>query len=192
MTKRKFLLQGIALTAFSLFFRITNIGYRAYLSGKIGAEGMGLYQLIFSVFLLAITLSTSGISLAVTRMVTAAIAANHRCTVRSVVTQCFLFCLTVSCTIAVLLLCFSDFAAAHLFIGLGQCYDFCNIQVICRNRKVEGNEHVADLVVFFHFDELFFPGNIGSSNAAEGDAFAMQHLKAAVFLDCMTDRVSEV
>ena len=71
MTKRKFLLQGIALTAFSLFFRITNIGYRAYLSGKIGAEGMGLYQLIFSVFLLAITLSTSGISLAVTRMVTA-------------------------------------------------------------------------------------------------------------------------
>lgn len=111
MTKRKFLLQGIALTAFSLFFRITNIGYRAYLSGKIGAEGMGLYQLIFSVFLLAITLSTSGISLAVTRMVTAAIAANRRCTVRSVVTQCFLFCLTVSCTIAVLLLCFSDFAA---------------------------------------------------------------------------------
>lgn len=50
---------------------------------------MGLYQLIFSVFLLAITLSTSGISLAVTRMVTAAIAANRRCTVRSVVTQCF-------------------------------------------------------------------------------------------------------
>ena len=92
MTKRKFLLQGIALTAFSLFFRITNIGYRAYLSGKIGAEGMGLYQLIFSVFLLAITLSTSGISLAVTRMVTAAIAANRRCTVRSVVTQCFLCC----------------------------------------------------------------------------------------------------
>ena len=119
MTKRKFLLQGIALTAFSLFFRITNIGYRAYLSGKIGAEGMGLYQLIFSVFLLAITLSTSGISLAVTRMVTAAIAANHRCTVRSVVTQCFLFCLTVSCTIAVLLLCFSDFAAAHILGNAG-------------------------------------------------------------------------
>ena len=119
MTKRKFLLQGIALTAFSLFFRITNIGYRAYLSGKIGAEGMGLYQLIFSVFLLAITLSTSGISLAVTRMVTAAIAANRRCTVRSVVTQCFLFCLTVSCTIAVLLLCFSDFAAAHILGNAG-------------------------------------------------------------------------
>lgn len=112
MTKQKFWLQGILLTAFSLFLRVTNIGYRSWLSGKIGAEGMGLYQLIFSVFMLAVTLSTSGISLAVTRMVTAAIAANRRETIRSVVTKCFLFCLTLSCSIAALLLTFSDFAAS--------------------------------------------------------------------------------
>lgn len=112
MTKNKFWLQGILLTAFSFFFRITNIGYRSWLSGKIGAEGMGLYQLIFSVFMLTVTLSTSGISLAVTRMVTAAIAANRRETIRSVVTKCFLFCLTLSCTISALLLTFSDFAAS--------------------------------------------------------------------------------
>lgn len=114
MTKRNFWLQGILLTAFSLFFRISNIGYRAWLSGKIGPEGMGLYQLIFSVFTLTITLSTSGISLAVTRMVTAAIAAGRRETVRSVVAKCFLFCLTLSCTISALLLAFSDFAAAQI------------------------------------------------------------------------------
>ena len=119
MTKQKFLVQGLLLTAFSLFLRVTNIGYRAYLSSKIGAEGMGLYQLIFSVFMLAVTLSTSGISLAVTRMVTAAIAANRRETIRSVVTKCFLFCLTVSCTIAALLLIFSDFAAAKILGNVG-------------------------------------------------------------------------
>ena len=112
MTKNKFWLQGILLTAFSLFFRVTNIAYRSWLSGKIGAEGMGLYQLIFSVFMLTVTLSTSGISLAVTRMVTAAIAADRRQTIRSVVTKCFLFCLTLSCTISFLLLTFSDFAAS--------------------------------------------------------------------------------
>ena len=119
MTKQKFLVQGLLLTAFSLFLRVTNIGYRAYLSSKIGAEGMGLYQLIFSVFMLAVTLSTSGISLAVTRMVTAAIAANRRETIRSVVTKCFLFCLTVSCTIAAHLLIFSDFAAAKILGNVG-------------------------------------------------------------------------
>ena len=67
--KRKFFIQGAVLAAVSLFLRVTNMGYRAYLSQKIGSAGMGLYQLILSVFLLAVTLSTSGISLAVTRMV---------------------------------------------------------------------------------------------------------------------------
>ena len=72
MTKQKFFLQGAVLTLVSLFLRITNMGYRSYLSQHIGSEGMGLYQLILSIFMLTVTLSTSGISLAVTRMVTAA------------------------------------------------------------------------------------------------------------------------
>ena len=74
MTKQKFFLQGLLLTGVSLFLRVTNMGYRSYLSGRLGAAGMGLYQLIFSIFALTVTLSTSGISLAVTRMVSAAIA----------------------------------------------------------------------------------------------------------------------
>ena len=74
MTRRKFLIQGAVLTAVSLLLRVTNMGYRSFLSQEMGAAGMGLYQLIFSIFMLTVTLSTSGISLAVTRMVTAAIA----------------------------------------------------------------------------------------------------------------------
>ena len=59
MTKRKFLIQGAILTAVSLFLRITNMGYRSFLSQKMGSAGMGLYQLIFSIFMLTVTLSTS-------------------------------------------------------------------------------------------------------------------------------------
>ena len=70
MTRRKFLIQGAVLTAVSLLLRVTNMGYRSFLSQEMGAAGMGLYQLIFSIFMLTVTLSTSGISLAVTRMVT--------------------------------------------------------------------------------------------------------------------------
>ena len=79
------------------------MGYRSYLSQKIGSEGMGLYQLIFSVFMLTVTLSTSGISLAVTRMVSAAIAAGRRESIRSTVARCFGFCLTISLCIAAVL-----------------------------------------------------------------------------------------
>lgn len=116
MTKRKFFIQGAILTAVSLFLRVTNMGYRSYLSQKIGPAGMGLYQLIFSVFMLTVTLSTSGISLAVTRMVSAAIAAGRRETVRSTVAKCFAFCLSISSTISLCLFFLADFAAAA-FLG---------------------------------------------------------------------------
>ncbi len=116
MTKRKFLIQGALLTLVSLFLRITNMGYRSYLSQKIGSQGMGLYQLVFSVFTLTVTLSTSGISLAVTRMVSAAIAANRRETIRSIVARCFAFCLIISLSIAALLFFLSD-PAAEVFLN---------------------------------------------------------------------------
>ena len=116
MTKKKFFLQGALLTLVSLFLRVTNMGYRSYLSQQIGSEGMGLYQLIFSIFMLTVTLSTSGISLAVTRMVTAALANGRGETVRSVVAKCFGFCLTISICIAFTLFLTADFAAG-LFLG---------------------------------------------------------------------------
>lgn len=114
--KRKFFIQGAVLTAVSLFLRVTNMGYRSYLSRVIGPAGMGLYQLILSVFLLAVTLSTSGISLAVTRMVSAAIATGKRETLRSLVAKCLAFCLSLSMGIALLLFFCADFAAAT-FLG---------------------------------------------------------------------------
>ncbi|MEG1428076.1 MAG: MATE family efflux transporter, partial [Oscillospiraceae bacterium] len=116
MTKKKFFFQGAILTLISFFLRTTNIFYRSYLSGKIGPEGMGLYQLIFSVFILAVTLSTSGISLAVTRLVSSAIAAGRREEIRSVVARCLLFCLALSLSISCIFFCCSDFAAA-VFLG---------------------------------------------------------------------------
>ncbi len=110
MTKKTFFIQGALLTLISLFLRVANMGYRSYLSQKIGPEGMGLYQLIFSIFLLTVTLSTSGISLAVTRMVTAALAGGRPQTVRSVVARCFGFCLCISLGIALCLFFLAGFA----------------------------------------------------------------------------------
>ncbi len=116
MNKKKFFIQGSILTAVSFFLRVTNMGYRSYLSQKIGPAGMGLYQLIFSVFMLTVTLSTSGISLAVTRMVSAAIAGERRQIVRSTVAKCFAFCLSISLGIALCLFLLADFAASA-FLG---------------------------------------------------------------------------
>ena len=59
MKKHTFLKNAFILTATSLLLRTVGMFFRVYMSGKIGAEGMGLYQLIFSIYVLASTFATS-------------------------------------------------------------------------------------------------------------------------------------
>ena len=66
--KKTFFINTIILTATALLLRGIGLVFRVYLSNIIGAQGIGLYQLIFSVYMLVATFATSGISTAVTRL----------------------------------------------------------------------------------------------------------------------------
>ena len=113
MKKRVFFFNAIILTASSLVMRASSIGYRTYLSSKIGTAGMGLYQLVMSVFILAITVSTSGISLAVTRIVTDTIAKGAPSQAKRAVRKCIIFALLLSLLAMVALYFSSDYVAIH-------------------------------------------------------------------------------
>lgn len=76
-----FIKNAFILTATALILRTIGIFFRIYLSNRIGAEGMGLYQLIFSVYMLATTFATSGICIAVTRLVSEQAAKSSKQTV---------------------------------------------------------------------------------------------------------------
>lgn len=69
MRHKGFIKNAAVLTATSLILRTVGIFFRIFLSNKIGADGMGLYQLIVSVYVLGATFATSGISTAVTRLI---------------------------------------------------------------------------------------------------------------------------
>ena len=68
MKKFTFLKNAAILTITALILRTLGIFFRIYMSNTIGAEGMGLYQLIFSVYVLAAAFAAGGISTAVTRL----------------------------------------------------------------------------------------------------------------------------
>ena len=73
LIKKHPLILGTALlTGASLISRILGFFYRIFLSRTIGANGLGLYQLIFPVFTLCLALSASGIQTAISRYVAAA------------------------------------------------------------------------------------------------------------------------
>ena len=67
--KTLFIKNALILTASSLILRFVGIIFKVWLAALIGSEGIGLYQLIFSVYVLAATFATSGICTAVTRLV---------------------------------------------------------------------------------------------------------------------------
>lgn len=68
--KTNFLLKNAAmLTVFSLIIKLLGVFLRLFLSARIGSEGMGLYQLIMSVYTLFSTFATAGFTVAVSRLV---------------------------------------------------------------------------------------------------------------------------
>lgn len=69
LQKRRFLKNAFLLTVTSLFLRAVGVFFRVWLSRVIGAEGMGLYQLVISVYVLASAFAAGGLTTAVTRQV---------------------------------------------------------------------------------------------------------------------------
>ena len=74
LKKTVFIKNAVILTISSLILRFAGIIFKVYITRLIGSEGVGLYHLIFSFYMLASTFATSGISTAVTRRVTEEIA----------------------------------------------------------------------------------------------------------------------
>lgn len=73
LAKRKFIYNGIVLTLVGFAMRGAALFLGAYISGAIGAEGVGLQGLIATVYSFSVTFATSGVSLSVTRLVAASI-----------------------------------------------------------------------------------------------------------------------
>ena len=65
----RFLWNTILLTATSLLMRLLAMGFQVYLTQRIGPEGIGLFELLMSVYGLAVALAVSGMRLSTTRLV---------------------------------------------------------------------------------------------------------------------------
>lgn len=80
MKKENLIYSTLVLTIASIITRIIGMIFRIYLSNKIGAVGMGLYQMILSVYSFTSTFATSGVVVAVSSLVSAHLARHEgRC-----------------------------------------------------------------------------------------------------------------
>ena len=66
---RQLLLHTSAMAATSFLMRTIALAFQVYVAGRIGAAGIGLFQLVMSVYTLATTVAVSGVRLAATRLI---------------------------------------------------------------------------------------------------------------------------
>ena len=78
MQKRRFLINALILSVTSVLMNMVGVSFNVYISNKIGASGVGLFQLIMSIYGFSVTLASSGINLAATRLITDEIALSKK------------------------------------------------------------------------------------------------------------------
>ena len=102
------------LTGFSVLTRAVGFLYRIYLSRTLGAEYLGIYQIVLSVFTVFLTLTSSGIPVTVSRYTAKYGKSGNHSAQNSIVTAACCLGLVISASLSAILLLFRG-AFSYLF-----------------------------------------------------------------------------
>lgn len=105
--------SAILLTAVNLLLRFVGTSFQVYLSGRIGAEGIGLLQLVMSVGALVMVAGMAGIRTATMYLTAEEMGRKRPERVSWVLSGCILYSLTISIAIAAGVYCFAPQIAKH-------------------------------------------------------------------------------
>lgn len=172
-----FIFNTLVLIVTSLIFRVIDIYFTSYISQKIGAEMLGIYQLIMSVYLFGITLATSGINLTVTRVISEELAIDNLSGVKKVMKKCLYISLTSSLLASFLFFWNADFivkVCLHNRVSKSIIYFIClalplitmssaisgyfaGVRRIYKNAIGQFIEHVGKVIVTAYLISLFLP-----------------------------------
>lgn len=129
MSQKHPLIKGAAiLTAAGMASRIIGFFYRIFLSQTIGAEGVGIYLLIFPVHALIFSLTASGIQTAISRFVSSKTAVGDRRGAKEVLVCGLVLSTLLSAAASLFLYLKADFIAAIL-LHEPRCASL--LQVLC-------------------------------------------------------------
>ena len=108
--------SALLLTGVNLLLRLVSTSFQVYISGKIGAAGVGLLQLVMSVGAMAMTLGVAGIRTTAMYLSAEEIGKKRPEGIRWILSGCFTYSIVCSGAVA-LLLYFSAPFLAERWIG---------------------------------------------------------------------------
>ena len=107
------MINGTILTITNLLMKFAVLIFNIYISNQIGAEAVGVFSLVMTVYLFFITVATSGLNIAVTVIVSEKFAINKEKTGIKAIRTCIFFSLLLGITASILILLFSNFITTN-------------------------------------------------------------------------------
>ena len=105
----KSLFKAVALiTFFSILTRLAGFLFRIYLSRAIGAEALGIYQVSFSIFMVLITIVSSGIPLIISRNTAKYTALQDKQSEKNLIAGSMIFSIILSLIVCLFVLIFRN------------------------------------------------------------------------------------
>ena len=173
---KRYLANGFLMTCVALTLRGLGVAFNAYISKKIGAEALGLYTLLGSVYSFALTLALSGINLTTTRLVSDAIGEKSIEKMRISMKKCVGYALFFGVLSSILLFSFADMLSIRVLkdvrvtkplrlcaitlplISLSACFNgyFTAVRRVYKNAITQISEQLARIFFCIALLNLFF------------------------------------
>lgn len=184
---KRYFFSALTLSCGSILLNGLSVLFNLYISGKIGAEAMGLYTLTGGVYGFSVTLATSGVNLAVVRLVSGALPYGSEgknkvggAKIFKIIRQAFLYTLFFSIISSVLLFSSSRFIGAFLLgdarvvpalrvmafslvpIGISSMLNgyFCAVRRVYKNVAVQFFEQGVKILFVLCTLSFFVPSGI--------------------------------
>lgn len=117
-TKQKknsgFLMQGMILAVAGIITRLIGIAYRIPVTNILGPEGQGFYGTAFSIYNIALLLTSYSLPLAVSKLVSARVSKGERKNAQRIFKGALGFAVIAGSAVALIVFFFSDFIAKNI------------------------------------------------------------------------------
>ena len=113
-SNNSFLVQGAILAAAGIITRLIGIAYRIPVNNILGDEGQGFYGCAYSIYNIALLLTSYSLPLAVSKLVSARVAKGEHKNAMRIFKSALLFALVVGTLVGVIVFAFADFIAGNI------------------------------------------------------------------------------
>lgn len=127
MAKQPFIYGALFLLLAAAFNRVLGFIYQILMIRLILPEGIGLFAMVYPVYVLIIVLATAGIPVAIAKLVAEEMAVNNLRGAYRIFFTCFAFLILTSVLLSVLCLLYAPFLLAHIFPNPGVYYIFLSL-----------------------------------------------------------------